>query len=139
VTRSLFPLLTFAALAACAAEPAAVIRIAAPRDDAVITADSLHLVLSASGVEIVAADGLPTPGRAHHHVFLDADLTPAGEPIPAGAPGVTHLGTGDSIITLRNLTPGRHRLIAVLALGNHVPLEPWVVDTLHFSVEPTNE
>ena len=139
MTRSLFPLLAFAALAACAAEPAAVVRIAMPQDDAVITADSLRVVLSASGVAIVAADGLPTPGRAHHHVFLDADLTPAGQPIPAGLPGVTHLGTGDSIVTLRDLAPGRHRLIAVLALGNHVPLEPWAVDTVYFTVEPTNE
>jgi hypothetical protein len=139
VPRSLFPLLGFTALVACAAEPAAVVRIAAPLDGSAITADSVRVVLSASGVQVVAADGLPTAGRAHHHVFLDADLTPAGVPIPAGLPGVTHLGTGDSTVTLRGLTPGRHRLIAVLALGNHVPLEPWAVDTAHFTVEPRGE
>jgi hypothetical protein len=121
----------------CAADQeVASVRIEAPQDGAVIEADSVHVQLSASGIEIVPADGLPTPGRAHHHVFLDADLTPAGEPIPAGLEGVFHLGTGDSSITLHDLTPGRHRLVAVLALGNHVPIEAWVVDTVYFSVEP---
>jgi hypothetical protein len=114
----------------------ATVQIEAPQDGAVIQSDSLRVQLSASGIEIVPADGSPTPGRAHHHIFLDADLTPADEPIHAGMEGVFHLGTGDSNITLHNLTPGRHRLIAVLALGNHVPVQPWAVDTVYFSVEP---
>jgi hypothetical protein len=135
--RRLTVLIASAFALACASEPPAVtVRIDAPLEGAVITADSVQVELSASGVEIVPADGMATPGRAHHHVFLDADLTPAGAPIPAGLEGVTHLGTGVSSLVLSGLTPGRHRLIAVLALGNHVPLEPWAVDTLHFSVEP---
>ncbi len=134
--RQLLSLAALAALAGCAAEPAARVRIEAPPDGAEIRADSLRVMLSASGVQIVAADGLPTPGRAHHHVFLDADLTAPGEPIPAGIAGVVHLGTGDTAVTLSGLTPGRHRLIAVLALGSHVPLEPWAVDTAYFTVVP---
>jgi hypothetical protein len=124
-----------ALLAACAAEPAASVSIEAPRDGDTISADSLSVVLSASGVEIAPADGANTPGRAHHHVFLDADLSAAGQPIPAGQPGIVHLGTGVSEVTLTGLVPGRHRLIAVLALGDHVPLDPWAVDTVFFTVE----
>ncbi len=129
-------LIALAAAWGCAAESPPTVTIESPTDNAVITADSVPVVLSASGIEIVAADGEPTPGRAHHHLFLDVDLTPAGEPIPKLAPGVTHLGTGVSSFTLKDLTPGRHRIIAVLALGDHVPLEPWAVDTVHFTVQP---
>ncbi len=129
-------LIALAAACGCAAEPRPTVTIESPADGAVITADSLPVVLSASGIEIVAADGEPTPGRAHHHLFLDVDLTPAGVEIPKQAPGVTHLGTGASTFTLKNLAPGRHRLIAVLALGDHVPIEPWAVDTIYFTVQP---
>ena len=139
IRNSLFvtTLAAVAILAACAAEPAASVSIDAPRDGDTIDADSLQVVLSASGVEIAPADGTHTAGRAHHHVLLDADLPTAGQPIPAGQPGIFHLGTGASQLTLTGLTPGRHRLIAVLALGNHVPLDPWAVDTIFFTVEVT--
>jgi len=132
---SLTTLAAVALLAGCAAEPAASVSIDAPRDGDTVYADSLQVVLSASGIEIAPADGANTPGRAHHHVLLDADLPAAGQPIPAGQPGVVHLGTGVSEVTLSGLTLGRHRLIAVLALGDHVPLDPWAVDTVFFTVE----
>ena len=45
------------------------------------------------------------------------------------------MGTGDSTLIVQDLPPGRHRLIAVLALGDHVPLDPWVVDTVFVTVE----
>ncbi|HSG82373.1 MAG TPA: DUF4399 domain-containing protein [Gemmatimonadota bacterium] len=133
------PILVFAALTACSAETGASVRIEQPLDGALITADSVRIVLAASGIEIAQADGLDTPGRAHHHVFLDADLSAADQPIPAGQPGIVHLGTGVSEVTLTGLTPGRHRLIAVLALGNHVPLDPWAVDTVFITVQAPTE
>jgi Domain of unknown function (DUF4399) len=135
MSRNLLALLTLGSLMGCAEQPAATVRIETPRDGAVVNADSVQAVLAASGIEIVPADGEPTPGRAHHHIFVDRELTPAGQPIPAGEEGVVHLGTGDSVYTLPNLTPGRHRLIAVLALGSHVPVDPWAVDTVYFTVE----
>ncbi len=106
MSRNLLALLTLGSLMGCAEQPAAIVRIETPRDGAVVNADSVQAVLAASGVEIVPADGELTPGRAHHHIFVD-----------------------------RELTPGRHRLIAVLALGSHVPVDPWAVDTVYFTVE----
>ncbi len=50
--------------------------------------------------------------------------------------GLKHLGTGASSWTFKNVEPGQHRLIAVLALGDHVPLDPWVTDTVTFTVVP---
>jgi hypothetical protein len=128
--------LGLAAGVACAERPAATVTIVAPQDGATIAGDSVHVELSASGVEVVPADGEATAGRAHHHLFLDIDVTPAGEPIPKDTEmqGVKHLGTDTSTWTFKNVEAGRHRLIAVLARGDHVPLEPWTTDTAFFTV-----
>ena len=48
---------------------------------------------------------------------------------------VIHLGTGVSEYTLEAVAPGPHRLIAVVADGMHVPIQPWVVDTVAFIVK----
>lgn len=133
--RQLLVSVTLALAVACAAEPHASVRIESPADGATITSDSVRVRLSASGIEIALADGTADPERAHHHLFLDADLTPPHQPIPTGVEGIIHLGGGDSTYTLAGLANGRHRLIAVLATGNHVPLDPWAVDTAHFTVE----
>ena len=137
--RNLIALLSLIAMTGCAAEPAASVRIEAPRNGAVTADDSVRVTLATSGIEIVAADGEPTPGRAHHHLYLDVDVTPAGEAIPKQVPGITHLGTGATEFTLKDLGPGEHRVIAVLALGDHVPLDPWAADTVFFSVESLEE
>jgi hypothetical protein len=44
------------------------------------------------------------------------------------------MGTGVSEYTFDSVAPGPHRLIAVIANGVHVPLQPWVVDTVNFTV-----
>ena len=123
-------------LLGCAAEqPSPSVRIKAPQNDAVAQTSTVIVELSAENVDIVPADGTQTPGQAHHHVFVDVDLSPAGLPIPAGVEGIFHMGTGDSTLIIQDITPGRHRLIAVLARGDHVPLDPWVVDTIFVTVE----
>ncbi len=133
---SAFFLLSLVVLMGCATEqPSASVRIKAPQDDAIVQTGTITVQLSAENVDIVPADGTQTPGQAHHHVFVDADLSPAGLPIPAGVEGIIHMGTGDSTLVISDLEPGRRRLIAVLALGDHVPLDPWVVDTIFVTVE----
>lgn len=128
--------LSFLILLGCAGEqPSPAVKITSPQNDAVLQTGNVTVDLSAENIDIVPADGVPTPGRAHHHVFVDADLPPAGQAIPVGAEGIFHLGTGDSTLIVQDLAPGRHRLIAVLALGNHVPVDPWAVDTIFVVVE----
>ncbi|UCF18932.1 MAG: DUF4399 domain-containing protein [Gemmatimonadota bacterium] len=139
MTRPLLICFTLLALSACASEPAVDVRILTPEEGALLSGDSVVVTLSATGIDIVPADGLATPGRAHHHLLLDAPLPAAGSPVPVDQPGVVHLGTGDSTLTLTNVTPGEHTLIAVLALGNHVPLDPWAVDTVRFALAPPEE
>lgn len=128
-------------LAACGGERAAE-RAAAPPARAMIVqpadGDSVgpdvRLTLGAEGVEVVAADGQRVQGRGHHHLFIDTDLTPPGSVIPAGVPGIVHIGTGASEWTVSGLTPGAHRIIAVLAYGDHVPMEGVATDTVRVMV-----
>jgi hypothetical protein len=107
--------------------------ILSPADGDTVPPDVL-VRLGAELVEVVPADGQRTPGRGHHHLFIDADPSPAGDPIPAGVPGVVHLGTGVSEYAIQGLTPGRHRIIAVLAYGDHVPMDGVATDTVHVVV-----
>jgi hypothetical protein len=44
------------------------------------------------------------------------------------------MGDGSSTYSFTEVEPGEHRVIAVVADGVHVPLQPWVVDTVHVVV-----
>lgn len=94
---------------------------------------TVSVTLAASGVDIGPAG---EPGKAHHHLFIDRDVTPPGLPIPGGEAGIVHLGNGQSEFTIENLASGEHTLIAVLADANHIPISPWVTDTVQFIVAP---
>src|SRR6266542_1703007 len=75
------------------------------------------------------------PGTGHHHLFVDRDLTWVNDTIPKGSPGILHLGRGQTEFALDSLTPGRHRVIAVIADWRHIPLNPLVADTVTFTVK----
>lgn len=107
--------------------------IVEPGDGDTVIGPAVTVRLQAHGLAIVPA-GDTTPNSGHHHLFLDRDLTPAGTPIPTEPGYIVHLGTGGDSYTFNSVTPGRHRLIAVVADAVHVPLQPWVVDTVHFVV-----
>ena len=119
-----------------AATPAASTRavtIASPADGATVTGPSVNVVLEISGMNIVpAAD--TTPGTGHHHLFLDDEVSPMDQPIPAVPGRIVHLGTGATTYTFENVPAGAHRLIAVVADARHIPLSPPVVDTIRFTV-----
>ena len=44
------------------------------------------------------------------------------------------MGDGSAEYVFENVAAGEHRLIAVVADGVHVPLDPWVVDTVTVTV-----
>jgi len=122
-----------AALAACA-RPQPTVRISEPADGATVSGPAVHVVLEVSGVEL-APVAEQRPGTAHHHLLLDVDPPPAGEVIPVGAAGIIHLGKAQTEFTIDSVTPGRHRIIAVLADPLHVPLPNGVRDTVFFTVD----
>lgn len=133
-------LLLLAGLSACGGdsgeseggEPARV-RIVAPTEGAELTGPDVLVQLEASGVTISPAD-IHEPGTGHHHIFVDRDLTPLDDTIPAGVPGILHLGRGQTEFLVEGLQPGEHRLITVIAQWSHVPLSPPAVDTVRFTV-----
>ena len=128
-------MISAALLAACeAGDRRAEVRIDAPAEGATVPGD-VPVSLSASGIEIAPASE-HRPGTAHHHLFVDRDLTPPGEKMPAGTTGLIHLGKGDSTFTILALAPGQHRVIAVLGDSAHVPLDPLAADTVVFTVAP---
>lgn len=98
--------------------------------DGDITGPNVWVQLEAHGVRIAPAQGLPIEGEGHHHLFVDKDVTPPGDSIPKNVDGIIHLGTGASEFELKELSSGRHRIIAVLAYGDHVPMPDVAQDTV---------
>lgn len=87
-----------------------------------------------STVPIVPAGDM-TPGTGHHHLHLDADLGDMAAPVPTVPGRIVHMGDASVEYVFENVSSGPHRLIAVVADGAHVPLQPLVVDTVEFVVE----
>jgi hypothetical protein len=121
-----------AAVEAEAVVPATV-RIVAPLDGASVDGGAVEIVLESENVEI-APVGDGRMGTAHHHLFINTEVTPMGEVIPMGRDGIIHMGDGSTSFTLRDLAPGEYRIIAVLADLLHVPLDPPAVDTIRITV-----
>lgn len=93
----------------------------------------VRVVLSSEGVEIAPA-AEARPGTAHHHLYVDTDLTPLDVTIPAGDASIIHLGGGETEYVLEGLAAGPHRVIALLADPAHVPLDPPAADTVEFVI-----
>jgi hypothetical protein len=135
--RFLAPSLLLAALSACGDAPdgPATVSFVEPADGETVTGPDVNVVLDTDGVDIVPiAD--TTPGTGHHHIFIDSDVTPANEMVPQGQDDIRHFGTGATEFVLTGLEPGQHRLIAVVADWEHVPLDPMVADTITITVTP---
>lgn len=114
-----------------AAVPARV-RIVQPADGAEVDAGPVHFVMETDGLEIVQAGDM-NPGTGHHHLIVDGDVDWA-LPIP-NDPGIHyHMGLAQTEFTLEDLSPGEHRVIAVVADGVHIPLDPPVADTITITV-----
>lgn len=96
---------------------------------------AVHVTLTAHRIALApAAD--EKPGTAHHHLFLDVDPGPHDQKIPAGVTGIIHLGRAQTEFHWDSVAPGPHRIIAVLADWQHVPLSEAATDTVRFVVQP---
>ena len=73
------------------------------------------------GIDIAPA-GDETPGTGHHHLIIDAELSPPDAPVPANEHYI-HFGKGQTETTL-TLTPGPHTLQLAFANYLHVPFNP---------------
>lgn len=118
-----------------AAAAAVTVSITMPSNGDTVRGSEVHVMLAASGIEIAPAAEM-REGTAHHHLYLDTDLGEPDAVIPAGMAQIIHLGQGEDSYHWAGLTPGEHRIIAVLADPAHVPLRPLVTDTVTFVVVP---
>jgi hypothetical protein len=75
----------------------------------------------------VAPAGVDKPNTGHHHLIIDATLSPAElkEPIASDAKHL-HFGGGQTE-TMVTLPPGQHTLQLVLGDWSHVPFNPPIV------------
>lgn len=85
--------------------------------------------LEAHGVEVVAATGTAEPGKGHHHLVIDGDAPSDTLPLPP-MPIVIHMGNGATEKVLDSLSEGPHRIIAIFASGDHVPMTSVKRDTI---------
>ena len=72
----------------------------------------------------IAPAGIQFDNTGHHHLIIDAELPPAGAPIPTDANHV-HFGKGQSEATVE-LKPGKHTLQLLLGDFAHTPHDPVV-------------
>ena len=119
--------------AAAVDEGAMAVHITEPADGSTVEGNTVRVVFEVDNVEIVEA-GVMDPGTGHHHLLINADLTPADQPIPAVEGSYVHFGLAQTEYEMTDLAPGDYTIIAVVADGLHVPLQPWVVDTVRFTV-----
>ena len=113
--------------------PLGTVTILEPADGATVDGPDLRVVLEIGGMEIRPAGDM-TPNSGHHHLYLDHDLTDPTEPIPAIPGQVIHMGDGSSEYVFEGVEAGEHRIIAVVGNHVHVPLQPWVVDTVYVTI-----
>lgn len=109
-----------AALPRSASPEGARVYFIAPADGETVTSPVL-VEFGIEGMSVVRAGDM-TPNSGHHHLIVDADLPPAGLPIPADANHI-HFGDG-STSTQLNLEPGQHTLELLLGDHLHIPHDP---------------
>ena len=113
---------------AVAPAEAPAVSITSPADGDSVT-QPFTVMLGATGVEVIAATGISEPGKGHHHLVIDGDAPDDMAPLPQ-PPLVIHIGTGATERVIEALPPGSHRIIAIFAGGDHVPMTNVKRDTI---------
>ena len=107
-------------------------QILQPTEGASLEGPDVLVQLGVEGISLAPA-GLDSINTGHLHLFVNHDLTPEGEVIPAGE-GIIHLGLAQSEQQLTGLEAGEYTVIAVLGDYLHVRIPGSRTDTVHFTV-----
>ena len=126
-------LAAFAFVSTAAAQPE--VRIVSPTNGASLSGPDVTVTIAVSGTTLVPAAQASRPEDLHVHYLLDVDPTPfldGSTPIPTGDPNIVHSAATSN--TFADVPAGRHRVTVVLALANHVSVEPPVAPSVTFTV-----
>lgn len=118
---------------ALSAQQAGTIRITSPANGSTVNGPVSVTVEIGNVTVRPAAEG--DPNAFHYHLFVDVDpaaVVQPGQPIPLGQANIIH--TADRTVSIPNLAPGNHTLVAVLTRTDHVPLSPAVQERITFTV-----
>ena len=89
----------------------------------------LQVCMTTNGYTVEPAKNGVNPGKGHHHLLIDVPIpSDLSRPIEKDGNHV-HMGDGSKCKTL-SLSKGQHTITALLAQGNHVPLNPVVSDAV---------
>ena len=102
--------------------PKAVVYIGWPNDGQVMPAGRPFRVWFGLRDMGVAPSHVQFPNTGHHHLLVDTDLPPLGQPIPSDRNHL-HFGAGETETALE-LPPGKHTLQLLMGDANHVPHNP---------------
>jgi uncharacterized protein DUF4399 len=110
------------ALGQTAAPTNAAVYVISPQDGETV-ASPFKVQFGLTGMGVAPA-GVDKPNTGHHHLIIDATLSPAElkEPIASDAKHL-HFGGGQTE-TMVTLPPGQHTLQLVLGDWSHVPFNP---------------
>lgn len=107
------------------------VSFAEPQDGIEVTSPFV-VKMGTDGVVVEPASEGVNDGHGHHHIIIDADLPPAGQPIPSDDRH-RHFGKGQTDTTL-DLLPGEHTLQLLFADGSHSPYDPVLTDSVTVTV-----
>jgi hypothetical protein len=107
------------------APPGAVAYIIWPPDGQVIQGGKLWVRMGLKNMGVAPA-GVDKPNTGHHHLLINGDLPPPGEPIPNDRNHL-HFGGGETEARLTDLPPGQYTLQTVLGDAKHYLHNPPVV------------
>lgn len=111
------------ALAATPAPEGAAVYFIEPADGVEVTSPvTVKFGLKGMGV---APAGVEKAATGHHHLIIDADPPPAGQPVPSDD-HYRHFGGGQTEVSL-DLTPGTHTLQLIMGDMAHIPHDPPVM------------
>lgn len=103
------------------APPGARVYFIWPQDGAVITGGKFWVRMGLQNMG-VTPKGIKHPKAGHHHLLVNTEPPPTGEPIPSDRNNL-HFGAGETEARIE-LPPGKHTLQLLLGDHDHVPHDP---------------